>query len=453
MQDRLGFQRVCSKWPTLTIATDGSDEQDETHFWMNNNTSILYLPRHIAGSVWLRIRQGAHRMRRDVETIVAAHRALRSLHLDPRSRRAVFVVPSFGYGGVATVNANVAAMLAERDFQLTAIATEHGDGRTDPRYDEAFTNCVNLTDRPDAAEMLLRLVREIGPELYFVCNSRTGYSIMPRLKEPGHDVTVIDRLPAVDAGGGSPLYSLDYVEYIDRRVIGNEFLKAQVLRDYENRGIPAEYADRLNVIVNGVDLEAIEREGHDGPDAPNEPEGEHAFQVGYLGRMSEIKDVYAILDIANLVQQAEPDVRFSVAGDGPLLEGFRARKEEMGLNGTVRTLGFCTEPLRFLSEMDALILTSRSEGLANSVLEAMALGRPVVCTRVGALPEIVQHGKNGYLVERGDGMAGTFARHIVELAEDAGIRRRLADEARKRVRERFDMETVLESYAEVFGLR
>ena len=127
--------------------------------------------------------------------------------------------------------------------------------------------------------------------------------------------------------------------------------------------------------------------------------GENDFAVGHVGYFSAEKGQWVAARAARLVKQRLPQVQFLLAGEGPpgaeaeLLEGSRGGRANLRLVRLVEDLG------EFLPALDLFIMPSVSEGLGSSVLHAMAHGLPVVASRVGGLPEVVVHGRTGWLVE------------------------------------------------------
>src|SRR5262249_56903348 len=95
----------------------------------------------------------------------------------------------------------------------------------------------------------------------------------------------------------------------------------------------------------------------------------------------------------------------ATAGQGPLEADVRAEHERLGLGGTVRLLGYREDATRLIAAADVYVLASDHEGLPVTVMEALALGVPVVATAVGGLPEVVRSGENGVLVPPGDPLA------------------------------------------------
>jgi L-malate glycosyltransferase len=141
-----------------------------------------------------------------------------------------------------------------------------------------------------------------------------------------------------------------------------------------------------------------------------------------------------------LLDREVPAFRIALAGEGSLRPELEQRARALGLSDRVHFLGFRNDVRALLPQADAFVLPSHYEGLPLSVLEAMAAGVPVVVTRVGGNPGIVEDGRNGSMVEPGDapGLAGALER----LLQDRPFGRALGEEGRRRVAERHDIERV-----------
>ena len=124
--------------------------------------------------------------------------------------------------------------------------------------------------------------------------------------------------------------------------------------------------------------------------------------IGIIGRLSPEKDVPSFLKAAGLVAEKFNQAKFLVVGEGPERERLQQMAREMGLDGKVRFTGFVEDMNSIYSSIDFLVISSLTEGIPLVVLEAMHQGIPVVSTRVGGIPEVIENGINGILVEPGD---------------------------------------------------
>lgn len=163
--------------------------------------------------------------------------------------------------------------------------------------------------------------------------------------------------------------------------------------------------------------------------------------IGSIGRLSEEKGQRLLLEAFPRVLERVPTARLAFAGDGPDARYLRERAAALGLERAVRFLGHRTDIRDVYGGLDLLVLSSYTEGLPNVVLEAMALGVPVVATAVGGTPELLRDGVTGRLVPSGDGEA--LAAAIVDAFLGPGAARDRAATARRHVEAEFDMSTLV----------
>ncbi len=158
------------------------------------------------------------------------------------------------------------------------------------------------------------------------------------------------------------------------------------------------------------------------------------FQVPYhykiIANISAIaphKDYYTFLDTVALLSKKLTDTRYFVIGDGPEKENIHAYSTKLGLDKIVHFTGFRSDIPQLLPEVDVMLITSKTEGLGTTVLDAFACKVPVVATRAGGIPEIVKHGETGLLagVQDPDGLA----QQVFHLLNDDQLRSKLTEEA------------------------
>lgn len=166
----------------------------------------------------------------------------------------------------------------------------------------------------------------------------------------------------------------------------------------------------------------------------------NALLVGFVGRLSPEKGpevfIRAMAALAGLAAGGPP-VHAVIAGDGPLQATVDGLIAERGLQGRVHRLGLCTDMPALYAELDVLVSTSWSEAMPLALMEALASGLPVVATRVGGVPDLIEHGQNGWLVAPGD--AQDVAGRCAGLLADAAGRARMGRQARERAVARLDL--------------
>jgi sugar transferase (PEP-CTERM/EpsH1 system associated) len=209
-------------------------------------------------------------------------------------------------------------------------------------------------------------------------------------------------------------------------------------------GFPVE---RIQVIRNGVDLS---RFGTVARAAARQWLGfdDAAVVIGTAGRLVPVKDQRTLLDAAATLHQRSCHVSVLLAGDGPLLGELQAHAHSRGLSDHVRFLGHRPDIERVFAALDIFVLSSVSEGLSNTILEAMASGLPVVATRVGGADELVLDGVTGLLVPPQS--AAVMADAIEALTADPERRRVMAAAASRRAFEEFAIDRMLQNYASFY---
>ena len=178
-----------------------------------------------------------------------------------------------------------------------------------------------------------------------------------------------------------------------------------------------------------------------------QPKQQHGPKiVGTVSRLVEVKDIGLLLETAKLLQISRPDVRFIIVGDGPQRVDLEAQVIKLGLSGTVELRGEVRPAWSALREFNIFALTSVSEGIPLSVLEAMSLGLPVVATKVGGMSEVVVDGVTGYLVSRNADRKRTavaLAERLEFLLSDPQKLEQMGASGCRRVKEVFSTETAV----------
>jgi len=162
------------------------------------------------------------------------------------------------------------------------------------------------------------------------------------------------------------------------------------------------------------------------------------------------KDQATLVEAAARLAARLPRLRWVIAGEGRVRPDLERLIAARGMQDRVRLVGFLPDPRPWVAASDLMVLSSRGEGFGGTLLDALALGVPIVATRTGGIPEVVGD-KAGLLVPVGD--AAAFAEAVVRVLEDADLRRRLSEEGRLRAREfshRRSAEAVMGVYREVW---
>jgi glycosyltransferase involved in cell wall biosynthesis len=220
-------------------------------------------------------------------------------------------------------------------------------------------------------------------------------------------------------------------------------------------GLPA---SAISVIYNAIDTDAWSLRQVDDDLRNALRQGAHFPVVGYVGRITPEKDLHTWLHAATLVIRQYPRARFVLVGDGKdevLLRDLRGLADTLGIAEHVVFYDYQENPMPFYAAFDIFLMSSVTEGLSNSVLEAMAMGIPTVVTRVGGNEELVIDGQTGHLLPEGD--AAGLARAVIALAQHDQLRRDMGQAGRQRVEREFSfarrLQRIESLYERILGIQ
>lgn len=200
---------------------------------------------------------------------------------------------------------------------------------------------------------------------------------------------------------------------------------------------------KLVIIPNGLPREAF------APAVSALAHVDGMVRVGMIARMNVLyKNQAAFLRAAAQVQERRAETEFILAGDGAFRPEFEASAQKLGLASRVRFLGERNDIPAVLAALDVLVVPSVSESLPNVILEAMAAGVPVVASRVGGIPEVVEHEKTGLLVPPNDDLR--LAEAIERFICQPSLRRECARRAREHAAKHFGWDRISDQYEELY---
>lgn len=325
-----------------------------------------------------------------------------------------------------------------------AALVAHPDGSLRRRASEG-TDLFPLAPRMEmdlqAAWKLSRLMRNLRPDLVHA-----------------HDAHAIAMAALAVSLGGSPLhtrllasrrvafhvaknaFSRWKYRQVECFICASAFIKSTLIDD----GLPA---GRTTVVYEGVDLAHVDA----APPLDVHKEfwlPHNAPIVGHVAGLAPHKGQRYLIDAAALVVRKVPDARFLIVGEGELEPMLRHQVKHLHLEKHVIFAGFRPDVLSLHKGFDVFAMSSVTEGLGTSVLEAMACGRPVVSTRAGGLPEVVDDGETGLLVPVRD--AHSLAEAITSLLQDRSRRERYGRTGYERGRRRFNADRMVDETVAVY---
>jgi len=277
---------------------------------------------------------------------------------------------------------------------------------------------------------LLDLRRAIRGERIDLVNAHTGSSHTLAIS-----ATRLLRVPVVRTRADSrPLRRTPTGRLLWSRTAGFIAPTETILREFKSAYPEAN--TRACALAPGI--EAPEPQG--APEPPSPP-----FRVGILGRLDPIKGHEFFLRAAALVVAQFPQTRWLIAGreENVRVPALRRLAQELGIDGHVEFLGHVDDAAAFMKHCHIGVIASiGSEAVSRAALEWMAVGRPIVATQVGGLPEIVEQSHTGILVPPRAPME--LACNILELILDGELRLRMGQEGLRRFRSRFRLDRLAE---------
>jgi glycosyltransferase involved in cell wall biosynthesis len=203
-------------------------------------------------------------------------------------------------------------------------------------------------------------------------------------------------------------------------------------------------ASKIDVVPNGIDVKALQQ--------PSDLESLRAqWQIpinapviGTVARLAPVKRQDLLLELFRVVRTQVPDCHLILVGDGEERTRLESLAQEMGISDDVRFVGMQDKPADFLHLMSAFVLTSESEGMPLSLLEAWAVGLPVFVFAVGGLPELVKEGNTGYLATFGE--VTVLAEKVIKHLKKPAVAKLLVERGRDKVLREFDIRSMAATY-------
>jgi sugar transferase (PEP-CTERM/EpsH1 system associated) len=227
------------------------------------------------------------------------------------------------------------------------------------------------------------------------------------------------------------------LRHVDAAFSVSEQLRSDLVRELH---VPA---DRFEVLHNGVDVARFGRGRVRAPPL----DASSGLLIGSVGRLAAVKN-YALLLQAMARLPLTPSCRLVLIGDGPERAALSRLAGQLGLETRVEFRGHRDDVPQLLQALDLFVLPSLSEGMSNTVLEAMAVGLPILASDVGGNRELIEPGRSGMLFPPGD--VAALAEQLVLLLGSPELRAKLGAAAARRARTEFSIEAMLGRYASLY---
>jgi glycosyltransferase involved in cell wall biosynthesis len=368
--------------------------------------------------------------------------------------RVVRIFSRLNIGGPSIHVVLLAAGLDRRLFQSTLVVGSVGAGEGDmhyfaEQYGVTPVEIPSLGRDPSplkdlkALFALVRLLKRVKPHVVHTHTSKAGFCGRIAARLAGVPIVVHTFHGHVFDGYFHPFMSRLLVlteRLLARGTTAIIAVSEQVRRELAARGVAP--LSRIRVVELGLALEPFL--GVMRPSNVLRAElgvGENVPLVGVVGRLVRIKDHQTFLEAASLVSREQPDARFVIVGDGELAAELKLRAQREDLQGRVHFLGWRRQLAPVYGDLDVVVVSSRNEGTPVSILEGAAAGCPVVATRVGGVPDLIEQGVEGLLVSPRQPRA--LADAVVRILQEPELGRRMAGRAREQVRKRFSADRLV----------
>ena len=366
--------------------------------------------------------------------------------------RILHVVNSLGVGGMENGLVNVIRQMDPRRFTHAVCAMRELGPMADrlPR-DRVQVMCLEEKDinRTIQVGPLVQKIREIRPDIVHSRNWGGIEAVIAGRWARSCAVIHSEHGMEFNTSRSEP-WRRSCFRRLAFELADRVFSVSHQLRDLHARrtGFPAR---KISVIYNGVDSRKFSPD----PSARSRSRQELAispeeFCIGWVGRLDPIKDLPTLLRAVEAFSKSCANWRLLIVGDGselPSLEAFV--RQSPVLSGRVNFLGLRQRVPEILNAMDVFVLPSISEGISNTLLEAMATGLPVVASAAGGNPEVVVEGESGFLFSVGDHRQ--LAEKILLLWKQSSFRRRLGEQALQRVKDQFSPELMVQQYERLYS--
>ena len=234
-------------------------------------------------------------------------------------------------------------------------------------------------------------------------------------------------------------------KFVDHFIVVSESLKRTLI---EKRCIAPE---KVTKIYNGIETSRYTPDGAHAVDLKVRAElgvNESTFVIGAIGRMVWQKGFECLIRGVNDLLNHTGDIKILMVGDGPLKEKLQELVGTLGIGDHVIFTGFRSDVREILCAIDVLVIPSLAEGFPMVTIEAMAMAKPIIATRIDGITEQISDGKEGLLVPPNDSSA--LAEAIIKLMRDRELARSLGLAARKKVESEFSVEKMIAETEKVY---
>ncbi|HEY4507148.1 MAG TPA: glycosyltransferase family 4 protein [Candidatus Paceibacterota bacterium] len=382
--------------------------------------------------------------------------------------RVLFIITQSELGGAQRFISQLLPNLSKNNFELT-VATGR-DGKEELQSllpaNTKYINTKNLRRNPNLLSDILslfeikKIIKQLSPDVLFLNSSKAGFigSLSARLLKPKQrQPKVIYRIGGWTFNDPWPLWKKILYRWLEKiSAKWKDYIIVNNKHDYDQAikfGIKPR--KKVELIYNGIDpykLDFLEKD-----EAkirlyeklpPSEKHGSFLHKgllIGTIANFYPAKGLEYLIDAFSSIQS--PTANLIIIGDGQGRQDLESRIKNLGLENKVFLAGHILNGHKYLKAFDIFVLPSVKEGFPWSLLEAMSAKLAVVATSVGAIPEIIEDGKNGFLAQPAN--AQSLAKAIKELYSNEDMRREFGIQAHQTIIHKFSLNKMVEQTKEI----
>jgi len=349
-----------------------------------------------------------------------------------KNKTLLLAMPYSLVGGAERLLSGLCKFLVTNEWRVIVITTleqDKGFGNANNWFTSSTSEFYMLSQflQPkERADFILYLIKSRKPDCLLNTGSRLVYELFPLIKELDNNLCVVDLL-------------FNIVGHVDSHI---EFKKYMNFALAENQEVYNWYLDKvdwdankISKITSGIDLDIFCPSMRPKTLVDKYDITSSELVIGFSGRLSQEKGPDIFVEIAKLCEGIQ-NLRFVMTGAGPMQKDIVTQLKSLPISVKFEFAGLVDDVNQYLDLYDVLILPSRFDGRPLVVMEALACGVPVIASNVGALPDLIEDGKNGYLVSIDN--PEMFVQKIRDLVENKNLLNQLKGDSRHFAEEQLD---------------
>jgi glycosyltransferase involved in cell wall biosynthesis len=355
-----------------------------------------------------------------------------------------FVIWSLGLGGAERVIMQLATGVNRQKFEPVILClNDAGPFAAEMEENGISVHAFNKRGAVDF-KMLFKMIKFIRTEKIQILHTHLwGANVWGRLAARFAGIPVVITEHNVDVWKKGIHRIIDKVlSPFASKVIT---VSDEVKKFYTDWGLPE---SKLVTVYNGVDVDTFSQEIDVTELKKTWSIGPDEIIIGWLGRMVPAKDLETLLLAFKETRESHTNARLLLVGDGPDKDDIVALGEKLEISDAIIYAGFQKKVLEFYHLMDLVVLSSTREGHPIVALEAMACARPMVATRVGGVPELVQDGVTGHIVPAQQPAA--FAAALNKMLENSELRKQQGLAAQQLIRDKYSVHVMIKQHEDIY---